>query len=502
MRLLVFDDDEATGRLIVRIGTILGYQTGAVATPDEFLARLVAQEPDVIVLDLQLGSTDGIEQLRLLAKRKFAGWLVLVSGFDTRVLESARGLAQSVGLKVWRVLGKPLQLGTLEAVLREVLAMDESVTSERIRQGIANDEFVLELQPIVRRHPRRLLKLEALVRWNHPVRGRLGPPAFLDVAEADVPTIDALTLWVVQAAAKAYHVLASHGITVPLSMNVSARLLHDLTLPDRIENCLRAGGMKVSSLHWEVAESATLDNVDVMLDILTRVRLKGMSLAIDDFGTGYAYLRVLQQIPCSEVKVDRVFVESMLENADSRAIIRSVAELASRLRLNCVAEGVETEAIAEAVERLGITDLQGYGISPSLPIEAVASWWAAWSSVNPVPLVPERALPPSKSVVPGHAVAASPAGGAMAFSASAQGGIKLKPRQVQVLQLLSEGKSVKEIARHLNLGPGTIKVHLARAYLSLGARNRVEAVNRAAPLLLAAAESARVSPKLGNGADC
>jgi EAL domain-containing protein (putative c-di-GMP-specific phosphodiesterase class I)/DNA-binding CsgD family transcriptional regulator/CheY-like chemotaxis protein len=502
MRLLVFDDDEATSRIVVKIAAALGYDTASVTTPEAFLGQLVTRVPDVIVLDLQLGSTDGIEQLRLLSKRQFHGWLVLITGFDTRVLASARGLAQSLGLKVRDVLAKPLRLEPLEAVLREVLATAEAVTPERILQGIKSDEFVLELQPIVRRHPRLLLKLEALIRWNHPVHGRLAPAAFLNVAEADLPTIDALTLWVVQAAAKAHHVLASQGLTVPLSMNISAHHLLDRTLPDRIENCLRAGGMPASSLCLEVTESAVFADLDVTLDILTRARLKGMSMAIDDFGTGHAGLRRLQQIPCSEVKIARALVVSAAQNADSRAIIKAIAERAADIGLSCVAEGVESDDVADVIERLGVSDLQGQGMSPPLKSDAVASWFAAWSSAKPAALPRERGHSSATAGFPETEVVASLLGRPMAMPARTHGDIKLPPRQLQVLRLLSEGKSVKEIARHLNLGPGTIKVHLSLAYSSLGARNRVEAVNRAAPLLQAEAGGAHSRLKLEKGTDC
>ncbi len=494
MRLLVFDDDEATGRLVVRVATLLGYQTDSVCTADDFLGHIVGQTPDVVVLDLQLGSTDGIEQLRLLAKRQFAGWLVLISGFDTRVLSSARGIANSFGLKVKDVLAKPLRLETLETVLREVLAIEEPLTPERIRQAILANELILELQPIVRRHPRRLLKLEALVRWNHPVRGKLAPSVFLKVAEADVPTIDALTLWVVEASAKAFHTLASSGVSVPLSMNVSARNLHDVRLPDRIESCLRAGRMPLQNLHLEVTESAAFDELNITLDILSRARLKGMSLAIDDFGTGYASLRILHQVPYCEVKIDRTFVESVAHNSDARAIVKSTADLASELGLNCVAEGVASEDIALEIEKLGITDLQGYGISPPLQIEAVAPWFAAWSSAEAVALAGERKPAPSTAVLPNLAVVGSTIGKVMPSQTLVYGDIRLPPRQIQVMRLLSEGKSVKEIARDLNLGLGTIKVHLSLAYSSLGARNKVEAINRAAPLLAKVTEARTHQP--------
>ncbi len=120
-RVLVFDDDAAVGRLAVRVATMAGMDaTGGDRSPSAFAQRLRTQPPQVVLLDLQLGETDGVEQLRLLAERQYGGMLVLMSGFDARVLGTARALGQSLGLKVEAVLQKPLRVAELEAVLRRV----------------------------------------------------------------------------------------------------------------------------------------------------------------------------------------------------------------------------------------------------------------------------------------------------------------------------------------------------------------------------------------------
>ena len=128
------------------------------------------------------------------------------------------------------------------------------------------------------------------------------------MAESDTATIDALTEWVVGAAVDAYQVLAALGISVPLAVNMSARNLHDLTLPDRLEQRLRAGGMPARHLCLEITESAAFKNAACTMDILSRVRLKGMQLSIDDFGTGYSSLKMLRQMPFTEIKIDQSFV--------------------------------------------------------------------------------------------------------------------------------------------------------------------------------------------------
>jgi CheY-like chemotaxis protein len=275
-RVLVFDDDAAVGRLAVRVATMAGMTAMAVSDPVSFSQRLRTQPPQVVLLDLQLGETDGVEQLRLLAERQYGGLLVLMSGFDARVLGTARALGQSLGLKVEAVLQKPLRVAELEAVLRRMNAAGQSPSAERLLAAIANDELVLDFQPVVSRKPKLLKKLEALVRWEHPTSGRIPPGDFLPMAEANTGVIDALTDWVVGAAVEAYQVLAELGVSVPLAVNMSTQNLHDLTVPDRLAQRLRAGGMPARHLCLEITESAAFKEASLPMDILSRIRMKGL----------------------------------------------------------------------------------------------------------------------------------------------------------------------------------------------------------------------------------
>ena len=179
--------------------------------------------------------------------------------------------------------------------------------------------------------------------------------------------------------------------------------VHDLSLPDRIGERLRAGGMPARDLCLEVTESATFKDAALSMDILSRVRLKGMSLSIDDFGTGYSSLKTLRQMPFSELKIDRSFVSDMAVSRDSHAIVKTIIQLAANMGLGCVAEGVETEATAELIEGLGVTDLQGSLIAQPMPVEAVAAWLAIWTHDG-------SGTPAPESEPPGHKPAARSGG--------------------------------------------------------------------------------------------
>ena len=475
-RVLVFDDDAAVGRLAVRVATMSGMAATAVTDAVSFAQRLRIQPPQVVLLDLQLGETDGVEQLRLLAERQYGGVLVLMSGFDARVLATARALGQSLGLKVEAVLQKPLRVAELEEVLRRLESAGQSPSAERLLTAIANDELVLDFQPVVSRKPKALKKLEALVRWEHPTAGRIPPGDFLPMVESNTTVIDALTDWVVSAAVDAYQVLAELGVSVPLSVNISTQNLHDLTVPDRLEQRLRAGGMPARHLCLEVTETAAFKDASLTMDILSRVRLKGMQLSIDDFGTGYSSLKMLRQMPFSEIKIDRSFVSDATTSRDSRAIVKSIMDLAANMEMDCVAEGVETEETADLLERLGVCDMQGYLIAAPMPVEAVPAWLAVWAQGG-------VAAPSELATAAGVGEGADMPPGASDDAAG-----RLSPRQIEMMQLVSEGCSVTDMARRLDIGVGTVKVRLSRAYSALGARNRVEALALAQGMLEAPAE--------------
>ena len=376
MRVLVFDDDDAIGRLVVRVATLAGMEAMAVADAGSFGERLRSNPPQVVVLDLQLGSTDGVEQMRLLAERQYTGALVLMSGYDTRVLAAARSVGQSLGLKVERVLEKPLRVADLEQAFEFLQSAEKTLSNERLLKAIANNELVLYFQPVVTRTPQVLKKLETLVRWEHPVLGRMPPDDFLPMAESNVAVIDALTDWVADATVQAYQVLGESGIKVPLAVNISTQNLHDLTLPDRFEQRLRDGGMPAQHLCLEITESAVFNDVSRTMDILSRIRLKGMQLSIDDFGIGYSSLKMLRQMPFSEIKIDRSFVADVTTSRDSRVIVKSIIDLATNMEMGCVAEGVETAETAALLEQLGTCDLQGYFIGRPMPLQAVPAWLA------------------------------------------------------------------------------------------------------------------------------
>ncbi len=465
--LLVFDDDAAIGRLVVRVAKMAGLDAVSVSDAAAFEQQMQYETPNIVMLDLQLGATDGIEQLRGLAADRFTGSLVLMSGFDARVLNTANRVAQSLGLKIEATLEKPVQVAELEQLFSRLKAAETIPSTDRLLEAIRDGELSLDFQPVVTRHPRTLKKLEALVRWDHPALGRLPPSDFLPGAEADTPVIDTVTEWVIGAFVEAYLILAELGIRVPIGVNISSQNLHDIALPDRFEQRLREAGIPAEHLCLEVTESAAFSDPLRAMDILTRIRLKGMQLSIDDFGIGYSSLKMLRQTPFSEMKIDQSFVHDMATSRDSRAIVKSIVDLAANMEMQSVAEGIETEETAALLESMNVGMLQGYLFARPMPVEAVPAWLAIWmreDSQEPRGRRPGAGSDAEAGPIEGSGLASEPS--------------HLSPPQRQAMQLLAQGHALKEIARQLGVGIGAVKVRLSQAYMALGARNGAEAVAR------------------------
>lgn len=473
MRMLVFDDDAAVGRLVTRVATLSGLDATSVTEPAAFRQSLADAPPQVILLDLQLGVTDGVEQLRYLAEQQYGGAIVVMSGFDARVLAATATVAKNLELNIAATLAKPIRVAELEEVIERLKSVRQPISGEDLLAAIRDNDLSLEFQPIVRWRPRALNKLEALVRWDHPEFGQISPADFLPLAETNRATIDALTDWVIGAAVEAWGVLQELDVHVPITVNVSTLNLHDITLPDRLSRRLAAAGMPAEQLCLEITETAASRDTARMMDILTRARLKGFQLAIDDFGTGYSSLKALRQLPFSVIKIDRSFVSDMTTSANSRAIVKSIIGLAANMNMATIAEGVETEETAELLEHMNVDALQGYLIARSMPVEAIASWrtiWVAGDGSEGTGTDPSDGVTPANDrVMARDAVPAVGPGDARCLSA----------RQTELMQLLTEGCSVKEIARRVGLSIGAVTIHLSHAYSVLGARDRTEAIIRA-----------------------
>ncbi|MDD4951635.1 MAG: EAL domain-containing protein, partial [Desulfovibrionaceae bacterium] len=234
-----------------------------------------------------------------------------------------------------------------------------------LRRALDNDEFVLEYQPIFRLDTGRVVGLEALVRWNHPVRGRVMPAEFIPVAE-DTGLIIPLGRWILRQAcretAQALDVMPD-GEEVLVAVNISGRQFSQPDLVEDIDSILKKSGLPARLLNLEITESVLMGTAEMNIKKLKRLKELGLGLSVDDFGTGYSSLNYLQRFSIDVLKIDRCFVSNMNTSHNDREIVRAIISLAHSLNMEVVAEGIEEHDQATVLRDLGCEYGQGFLVS-------------------------------------------------------------------------------------------------------------------------------------------
>ena len=230
------------------------------------------------------------------------------------------------------------------------------------------------LQPKVELGTGRVKGAEALGRWRHPQKGIIAPYAFIDVLEG-TQNIDALT-WVMvrKSAAFCRDWRAASGLDVTVSANVSIQSLGDVHLADRLTELVRGENLDPRHMIIEVTESATTTSIGHALENLSRLRMKGFGLSIDDFGTGYSSMQQLTRIAFTELKIDRSFVANAATQQKARVVLESSLDMARKLKICSVAEGVETQQDWDLLRQLGCELAQGYLIAKPLDAAHFLQW--------------------------------------------------------------------------------------------------------------------------------
>ncbi|RFF28182.1 MULTISPECIES: bifunctional diguanylate cyclase/phosphodiesterase [unclassified Wenzhouxiangella] len=229
----------------------------------------------------------------------------------------------------------------------------------QIKQGLAQDQFQVYYQPIVEAASRRLVCVEALVRWQHPQRGLVGPGDFIPVAER-TGVIRDLGNFVLRRACRDLVSMQRVGLDIRLALNRSAREFNDRQTVMRWLEVIDKTGVARERLTFEITESVLMPDQIRQHRLLRRLNAEGVSLAIDDFGQGYSSITYLRKFPVSQIKIDRVFVQGMNESPEQLALVEAMVKMAQALHLQVVAEGVETAEQADRLTGLGCQLLQGY----------------------------------------------------------------------------------------------------------------------------------------------
>jgi EAL domain-containing protein (putative c-di-GMP-specific phosphodiesterase class I) len=231
-----------------------------------------------------------------------------------------------------------------------------------LKNALANDELQLHYQIKIDSVTREPVGAEALLRWEHPVRGPLQPSDFMPAAERFGLSY-AMNLWVIEEACRMLHLLNYLHIPFTIAINISYQQLRNVNLVNEITNMLHRFSLPLTSLIFEIPESTAVKNKMLFNKQLERFKAAGLKVSMDDFGTQPSSLANLQHLEVSELKLDHTFIKDIENNHKLRGIIQAIIELAHVLELNVVAEGVETESQRQTLAEIGCDQMQGFLIS-------------------------------------------------------------------------------------------------------------------------------------------
>ncbi len=381
---LVVDDDPVARRQITLLLSSLGVHEvlvveGAEAALIE-LAR-VSNSIDLLISDLKMPGMDGIEFLRHLSDNNYRGCVIISSGVEEQLLQTASEMVHAKGINLRGTLKKPVTRDALLQLLTvpcETTAAPSAqhekitVTPDDIQEGIRHNEFDIHFQPKVDAATLRVVGMEALARWQRNGK-TISPDVFIDIAERH-DLIGPLSEVLITKALVGGARLAEAGYPLTIAVNLSANWLSDIQLPEFILACAQATGFKTENLILEITETGVMADMATAMDVMTRLRLKGFKLSIDDFGTGYSSMEQLQRIPFSELKLDKSFVQGAIGKTAARAILASSIEMAKKMKLSTVAEGVEIQAELDLVRGLGCNLVQGWLIAKAMPVKQLLVW--------------------------------------------------------------------------------------------------------------------------------
>jgi EAL domain-containing protein (putative c-di-GMP-specific phosphodiesterase class I) len=328
---------------------------------------------------------DGIEFIGHVAQRNLARTVALVSALDQALLTTVQGMAKAYGLRVLGAVEKPLTVSKLAGLLERYehaetggdIAEGEEVPAEALRTAIEQGHIEAWFQPQVTFTNGQLVAVEALARWRSADGALITPNRFIPVAERE-GLIDALTERVLAQACEWKQRWARQGLHAKIAVNMSMLNLSRIDAADRYQEIVRRHGVDPREVVLELTESAVMEEAAAALHVLARLRLKGFGLSIDDFGTGYSSLSQLSQIPFTELKIDRTLVGGAPRHPRKRAVIEASLDLARKLNLGVVAEGVETVDEWQMLAELGCTYAQGYLIAKPSPGAELPELIARW----------------------------------------------------------------------------------------------------------------------------
>lgn len=383
--LLIVDDSPLqrlhTVGLMRDLGVEMIYEAGDGHEALDLLA-LLKLPPSLAIVDLEMPGMDGVEFIQHLQERNFNFPLIVASSRESALLASVETMIQALGMHVLGALQKPLNQNKIlcalqsfnsNASLPKAGGSRPAVCESELAAAIRNGEIVAFYQPKVDIRTGMLKGVEALARWRHADGSMTPPDHFIPVAE-QTGLIHELTLSMLEQAMRQAALWNERGLSLKVAVNLSPLSLDIPGFVQKISDLLAQHALQADQIVLEITESSVVANLGTALGTLARLRLKGFGLSIDDYGTGFSSMQQLARIPFTELKIDRSFVHGAHARQNLRVILQSALDMARRLELVTVAEGIETLEDWRLLQDSGCTIGQGYLIAKPMPANDLPVW--------------------------------------------------------------------------------------------------------------------------------
>lgn len=376
--ILIVDDDPLVCAIAQAAFDKIGVQQVETAADGRQALEYLTSNPHTafILCDLNMPNMDGLQFLRHLGDRKYAGEIGIVSGEDAAIINSARLMASKYGLNIRGTVAKPLDVEKIHSLIDKGLSEASAVTPGT-SPGFSRNDLVFALvnrdikpvfQPKICTRNGELFGAEALARWTHPDLGSIPPASFIPFAEQE-GLIDAVTGAIVRETLGALAKWSPLHPSMKMAVNLSGDVLTNVELPELMLSLCRECAVDPAQVVLEVTESRIINDSALPIEILARLRMNRFELSVDDFGTGYSNIDRLREFPFTELKIDQGFVRDAAQDAFAEKCVRASADLGRALGLRLVAEGVETADEYDYMRSLDIDLIQGHYFSKPLAFD-------------------------------------------------------------------------------------------------------------------------------------
>jgi len=387
-RVLIVDDDSRVCGLLKKVAESQGFEALAIDNPDLVEPSYQGFEPNLVMLDLQMGHKDGIQLLRYLANQKTEADIFLISGLHRDVILTAQKFAQILHLRIDKIYNKPIDIDSIASDLRSKYQdpyqphqKESKASHQELAAAINQGNICVNYQPIIELVSEKVIAVELLARWRDEIDHLVFPDNFISIAER-FGLIEKLTYLVLEIGLSEYTQHLQKNKNISMYLNLSSNLFYDLGIPDHLESLLKQYEFDPHRLILEVNNHVMFKDFTTTMDILARLRIKGFRLCIDNFDRRSLELIQNYHLPFTELKLNRMYVTRLKNDCERIPQIVSAIEFGKRLGLKISAKGVDSQQVLDQVKRLGCDTAQGFHISYPLTVSGLKAWCEYRNTAN------------------------------------------------------------------------------------------------------------------------